>query len=172
LIFTYLPRAVADGDDLEAREHMANAATIAGLGFGNANAGLAHAMGHSFGGLFKQPHGRSVALYLPYTMEFTLNAGAGRYGDLARFAGLTRETGEQAAGRLFVERVRALQRSLGQPLSVSEMGINRDDYISALEKLCDFAEMDTQMLGIPRVPERGELEQLFTCAYDGSAVEF
>ena len=172
LIFTYLPRAVADGDDQEAREHMANAAAIAGLGFGNANAGLAHAMGHSFGGFFKQPHGRSVALYLPYTMEFTLNAGAGRYGDLARFAGLTGERDEQKAGRLLIERVRALQRSLGQPLSVEEMGIGRDAYLSAMETLCDFAEMDTQMLGIPRVPDRGELAQLFTCAYDGSPVEF
>ena len=47
LVFDYLERAVVDGNDLEAREHMGNAAAIAGLGFGNANLGLAHAMGHS-----------------------------------------------------------------------------------------------------------------------------
>ncbi len=53
LVFDYLPRAVANGaNDPEAREHMANAATIAGLGFGNSYAALAHAMGHSFWGLY------------------------------------------------------------------------------------------------------------------------
>jgi alcohol dehydrogenase class IV len=175
LIFTYLPRAVANPDDAEAREHMANAATIAGLGFGNANLGLAHAMGHSLGGLFKQPHGRTVSLFLPYTIEFTLNvegAGLARYGELARFASLTTEPNAQAAGQLLVEQLRGLYQQLGQPTRVAALGIQREDYLAALEQLCDYAEMDTQILSAPRIPERAELEQLLMCAYDGSAVAF
>ena len=80
---------------------------IAGLGFGNSNLGLAHAMGHSFGALFKQPHGRAVSLYLPYTIDFTVNARLGRYADIARFVGCT-DSRDEAAGRMLVEKVREL----------------------------------------------------------------
>jgi alcohol dehydrogenase class IV len=58
LIFRHLPRVYEDGSDEEAREKMANAATLAGLGFGNSMAGLAHSMGHALGGVFHTPHGR------------------------------------------------------------------------------------------------------------------
>lgn len=172
LVFRYLPRAVADGHDLEAREHLANAATIAGLGFGNANLGLAHAMGHSFGGLFKRPHGRSVALFLPYIMDYTLNSGYTRYADLARFAGVSQADDDLAAGRDLIAQLRDLQRRVGQPTCAADMDIDEDTYRAALETLCDYAEMDTQILAAPRVPDRQELEQLFLCAYSGEAVEF
>ncbi len=88
LIFEYLPRAYADGSDREAREHMHNAATIGGIGFGNSQATLAHCMGHALGALFHVPHGRAVALFLPYTIEFTANGGGSRYADIARALGL------------------------------------------------------------------------------------
>ena len=172
LVFRYLERAVADGSDLEAREHLANAATIAGLGFGNANLGMAHAMGHSFGGLFKQPHGRSVSLFLPYVMEFTLNTGYSRYADLARFAGVSQADDDLHAGRDLIEHLRRLQASVGQPACVEAMDIDKDTYTGLLETLCDYAEMDTQILAAPRIPDRGELEQLFTCAYQGVGVDF
>ncbi len=173
LVFDYLPRAVADGkDDLEAREKMGNAATIAGLGFGNANLGLAHAMGHSLGALFKQPHGRVVALFLPYTMEFTVNGGLGRYGDLARFAGLTESRDEEEAGHVLVDKVRALEEAVGQPTSIAALGVDRDEFEAALERLCDHAEMDTQYFTAPRIPERDELERIFRYAYDGKAIDF
>lgn len=171
LVFRYLERAVRDGSDLEAREHLANAATIAGLGFSNANLGMAHAMGHSFGGLFKQPHGRSVSLFLPYVMDFTLNNNYARYADLARFAGVSQADDDQRAGRDLVEQLRALQTRVGQPTRVADMDIEEGTYRDALGTLCDYAEMDTQILAAPRVPDRAELEQLFVCAYQGEAVE-
>ncbi len=90
LIFEYLPRAVADGSDLEARTHTQNAATIAGLGFGNSMAALAHGMGHALGGVFHVPHGRAVALFLPYTIEFTARRRLLRYQELAQFLEFTR----------------------------------------------------------------------------------
>jgi alcohol dehydrogenase class IV len=172
LIFAYLERAVTNGpSDKEARERMANAAAIAGLGFGNSNAALAHAMGHSFGGLFKQPHGRTVALFLPYTMEFTILGGAGRYTDIARLVGLPCDD-EETAGRALVERVRALERAVGQPTSIAELGIGEADFREAMERLCDHAENDTQILAAPRIPERDELERLFAYAYAGRPVDF
>lgn len=172
LVFDYLERAVQDGNDLEARGRMGNAASIAGLGFGNSNLGLAHAMGHSFGALFKQPHGRCVALFLPYITEFTVNAGLGRYLDIARFAGLTDGHDPEEAGRLLVARIRALEEAVGQPTSIAALGIGRADFEAALPKLIEHAEQDTQFFTAPRIPESEELAQMFEYIYEGRAVDF
>ena len=151
LVFTYLQRAVADGaHDAEAREHMANAATIAGMGFGNSWAALAHSLGHSFGGYFKVPHGRIVGLFLPYTMEFTANAGAGRYGELARHVGFTDSADEAAGTQLLVEKVRELERAVGQPMTIADLGISAADLEAALPKLVEHAEMDNALFASSR----------------------
>ncbi len=172
LVFDYLVRAVADGNDLEAREHMGNAATIAGLGFGNANLGLAHAMGHSFGALFKQPHGRAVALYLPYTIDYTANAGLGRYSDIARFVGLTDSREEEEGARLLAAKVRELEQSVAQPMSIAAFGIDRADFHRLLPKLIEYAEQDTQFFTAPRIPESEELAQMFEYVYEGKPIDF
>ena len=173
LVFDYLPRAVANGaEDMEAREHMANAATIAGLGFGNSYAGLAHALGHSFGGYFKIPHGRTVGLFLPYTMEFTLNQGSSRYGDIARFMGMTASDDETVGGKLLVEKIRTLEELIGQPTTISQMGITEADFQAALPTIVPNAEIDNGILAAPRMPETEELQQLFEYAYTGRLVDF
>ena len=172
LVFDYLERAVVDGSDFEARDKMGVAASIAGLGFGNANAALAHAMGHSFGALFKQPHGRCVALFLPYTMDFTNNANLGRYWDIARFVGLTDDHDEQAGGRLLIEKVRELMRAVGQPRSIEAFGISRADFGANLAKLIEHAEQDTQFFTAPRIPETEELAQIFEYVYEGRPIDF
>ena len=173
LVFEFLERAYCDGaNDVQAREKMGVAATIAGLGFGNANLGLAHAMGHSFGALFKRPHGRSVSLFLPYVSEFSINTGSGRYGDIARFVGLTTDRNEESAGRLLVQRIRDLERTVEQPQRMADFGIAPADFEDALEQLCDHAEQDTQFFTAPRIPEREELEKLFHYVYEGRAIDF
>lgn len=175
MVFQYLPRVYADPHDMEAREHMANAATIAGLGFGNSLAGLAHAMGHAFGATFKIPHGRTVALFLPYVMEFTaaLPAEVTRYPDLAHALRLPEATADAAtATAAVIAAIRALERRVEQPLTVAEMDIPRDRYEAALEQMCVFAEGDGTITVNARVPERPELIRLFRCAYDGQTVDF
>jgi alcohol dehydrogenase class IV len=173
LVLGYLERAYCNGEnDAEAREKMANAATLAGLGFGNANLGLAHAMGHSFGAYFKKPHGRAVALFLPYIMEFSANGGAGRYGEMARFVGLTESRDEETGARLLIDRVRSLQQAVEQPMSMAAMGVSATDFEDALETLCDHAGSDTQFFTAPRIPEPEELERLFHAAYTGTPVTF
>ncbi|MGC8782121.1 MAG: iron-containing alcohol dehydrogenase [Anaerolineae bacterium] len=166
LVFDYLPRAVADGSDLEAREKMAVAATIAGLGFGNSMAGLAHAMGHAFGAVFHRPHGAAVGLYLPYTIEFIAAAGLGRYADIAYSLRLPADDGSAAATAL-VGAIRELMRRIGAATTAAEMGIAADEHEAALERLCDLAEGDTQIVTSPRVPEREELAALFRAAHEG-----
>jgi acetaldehyde dehydrogenase/alcohol dehydrogenase len=171
MVFDYLPRAVADGSDREAREKMANAATIAGLGFGNSMAALAHALGHALGAVFHQPHGRCVGLLLPYTVEFVANGGAGRYADIAYTLRLP-HTDEASAAAALAAAIRCLSRQIGQPTSIVEMSVPQPDFEAALERLCDFTEMDTQIVMSARIPSREELVALYRYAHVGKAVDF
>jgi alcohol dehydrogenase class IV len=171
LVFKYLPKAYANGDDTEARERMHNAAAIAGLGFINSMCSLAHAMGHSCGGAFHIPHGRAVSLFLPYTMEFAANADNLRYADIAHFIGLD-GLGAQQQTRQLIAAVRDLENGLRSNTTVASLGIARDDYTAAMEMILDHAENDTQIVASPRQPDRAELEQLFWCAYEGKHVDF
>ena len=176
MTFAYLPRAVVaaedvTGSDAEAREKMANAAAIAGLGFGNAMAALAHAMGHALGSVFDQPHGRAVGLFLPYTIEFVAQIEAERYGEIAYALRLPAEGGKGGADAL-VAAIRGLMREIGAPTSVAETGIDAGAYEASLERLCDLAEGDTQIVISARIPTREELAALFRYAYDGRQVEF
>jgi len=171
LVFTFLPRAYADGNDAEAREKMHNAAAIAGLGFINSLTALAHAMGHAFGGAFHVPHGRAVSLFLPYTMEFAANGGNARYADIARFIGLD-GLGEEQLTRRLIAAVRDLENGLQSNTNIASLGIAREDFVRALPTLLDHAENDTSITANSRVPERAELEQVFWCAYDGKHVDF
>lgn len=174
LVFTYLPRAYEDPDDLEAREHMANAATLGGLGFINSWASLAHAMGHAFGGFFKLPHGRSVSLFLPYTLEYMAKMPEmTRFGDIAHTLHLdVDDRDEIASAQAVIAAIRALQQQVGQPQTVAEAGIERAKYESMLEQLCEFAEGDGTFISGVRIPEREDLTRLFQYAYDGRTIDF
>ncbi len=171
LIFRYLPLAYADGSDAEAREKMHNAAAIAGLGFINSLTGLAHAIGHAFGGVFHIPHGRAVSLFLPYTMEFAVNGGMHRYADLARFIGIEFRDAE-AGARQFIQAVRDLESRLESNTNIASLGVARADYVAALETMMDHAENDSSIVASPRQPDRAELEKIFWYAYEGKPVDF
>lgn len=174
LVFDYLPRAYHEPHDEVAREHMANAATLAGLGFGNSWASLAHAMGHTFGGFFKVAHGRSVSLFLPYTLEYMAQeAEMTRFRDIAHALRLPEgDADEPTAAKAVVAAIRELHQQVDQPLTAEAVGIDRNDYESKLEILCEFAEGDSQFISGVRIPEREDLERLFLCAFDGQTVDF
>ncbi|HHS98341.1 MAG TPA: iron-containing alcohol dehydrogenase [Chloroflexi bacterium] len=171
IVFQYLPRAVEDGSDMEARERMHNAATCAGLGFGNSMASIAHAMGHVLGAVFHVPHGRAVGLFLPYTVEFIAREAPDRFAELARLLGLTEGEGEPAA-RALAQGLRDLARRIGNPLSLAEAGIDQGAFEAQLDKLVDDAFNDTQMVTVARSPSYDELRQLFVYAYEGRAIDF
>ena len=174
LIFQYLPRAYADPHDMEAREHMANAATLGGLGFINSWASLAHAMGHAFGGNFHLPHGRSVSIFLPYTLEYIAQAPElTRFRDIAHALRLPEgDEDEPTAARAVITAIRDLQQRLDQPLTVAATGVSREDYEAKLEELVEFAEGDGTFISAVRIPEREDLERLFLYAYDGRTIDF
>ena len=171
IVFQYLPRAVEDGSDMEARERMHNAATCAGLGFGNSMASIAHAMGHVLGAVFHVPHGRAVGLFLPYTVEFIAREAPDRFAELARLLGLTEGEGEPAA-RALAQGLRDLARRIGNPLSLAEAGIDQGAFEAQLDKLVDDAFNDTQMVTVARSPSYEELRRLFVYAYEGREIDF
>jgi alcohol dehydrogenase class IV len=170
-VFEFLPRAVADGSDMEARERMHNAATCAGLGFGNSMASLAHAMGHALGAIFHIPHGRAVSLFLPYAIEFAAVTAPERYAELGATLGLLKGTPGEVALSM-AERVRTLSQKIGNPTSVGEASVGRQDYEMQIDKLMDDAFNDTQMVTAPRAPTYEELRQIFLYAYDGRSIDF
>ena len=171
LVFRYLPRAVADGADTEARERLHNAATAAGLGFGNAMASTAHAMGHVLGALFHVPHGRAVGLFLPYTIEFAAREAPERFAELAGFAGCAVTQGEEGA-RALAGRIRELIHQVGNPTCVADLPLERAAYYAQVDKMVDDAFNDTQIVTAVRTPSYDDLRRLFIHAYDGRPVDF
>ncbi|GJM40928.1 MAG: hypothetical protein DHS20C20_12100 [Ardenticatenaceae bacterium] len=173
MVYKYLPRAVADGpNDEEAREKMANAASIAGITLGNSQVALAHALGHSAGALFKTiPHGRITAIFLPYTIEFVANGGVGRYADLAAMIGQPTDDEAEAAKNL-VSATRDLMRQIDLPISLQEAGISAADLEENMETLVEHVMIDTNTLMSRRIPEFDEIEKLFQYAFDGRSVDF
>jgi alcohol dehydrogenase class IV len=123
MIFANLPRAYEHGDDLAAREAMAIAAFQAGLAFTKAYVGYVHAFSHKIGGMYGVPHGLANAITLPYVLDFLASEPAvqARLAELAVAIGDGSANGDagtasQAAlARRFVERVRALNRTVGIP---------------------------------------------------------
>jgi alcohol dehydrogenase class IV len=173
LVFEFLPRAYKDGSDIEARTHLQNAATIAGLGFGNSMAALAHGMGHALGAVFHLPHGRCVAVVLPYTIEYCMGGepGSTRYLELARFIGLpTRD--EQEAGFGLAEAVRRLMVEVQQPLTLESCGISQADLETNLSLLVQNALTDSQTIMSTRIPEWSDLEMLFQACWSGKKIDF
>lgn len=171
LVFRYLLRAYRDGSDQEARTGMMHAATLASMSFGNAMAGLAHSMAHALGALFHLPHGRTVGLCLPYTMEYLAETEAEKYAEIGRSAGIVGDSQLQIT-RTLVAQIRSLAQSLGQPLSVREAGIEPGLYEESLPALVERAENEVTTVTVARVPDGSELNQLFRCAYAGENVDF
>jgi len=171
LVFQYLPRAVKDGNDMEARERMHNAGCIAGIGYINALAAMAHAAGHSLGALFHIPHGRAVGLFLPYTIEFIGEAREELWAEIAYAVKLEIPKGEKAA-TVLAQAIRGLARSINQPLSIKEMGIPLDSFNKAMGKLIDNVMADGTLIVSARIPNVAETEKFFGYVYEGKSIDF
>jgi alcohol dehydrogenase class IV len=173
LVFQYLRRAYRNGSDAEARQRMQNAACIAGLGFGNSMAALAHGLGHALGAVFHIPHGRAVILALPYTIEYCVRGepGSTRYAELARFLELPHGSEFEAASAL-AQAIRVLQRDLISPCSLVECGVTRAMLEGELTLLVDNASNDTQTVTSTRIPDTEEMKRLFRAMQAGEAIDF
>lgn len=141
MISKYLPVAVEEPTNADARNGMAVAQYIAGMAFSNVGLGLVHGMAHPMGSLFDVPHGVANALLLPTIMEFNMPACLDKYPEIAKamgvdISGMTREQASQAA----CEAVKALSVRVGIPQHLSELGITAKDIPAlaqqAIEDVC------------------------------------
>ncbi len=180
LVFEYLPRAVRDGGDLEARTRLHNAACMAGLAFANAFVGVNHALAHSLGARFHLPHGRANAVLLPYVVRYnaslpskfmpfpnvTAYVAPEKYAAVAasmNWGGAT--VGERVD--LLVTRLVELLRACGLPTTIAEAGIARDAFEAALPDVIQAACDDISLRSNPRMPLVHELEAILRRAYAG-----
>ena len=171
LVFQYLRKAVSDGNDMEAREKMHNAGCIAGIGFINSLAAMAHATGHSLGALFHVPHGRAVGLFLPYTIEFIGEGREELWAEIAYAVGLEVPKGKRAAA-ILAQAIRGLAHDINQPLSIRETGISLDSFKKAMEKLIDNVMADGSLIVSARIPNAAETERFFNYTYEGKSIDF
>jgi alcohol dehydrogenase class IV len=171
LVFQDLQRAVEDGNDMEARERMHNAACMAGIGFTNSLTAMAHATGHSLGAVFHTPHGRAVGLFLPYTIEYIGDAREELWAEIAYAIRLEVPKGKKAA-TILTQAIRELASSINQPLSIKETGISLDSFNKATEKLIDNIMADGSLIVSARIPNVAETEKFLRYAYDGKNIDF
>jgi alcohol dehydrogenase class IV len=170
----YLPKAHKNGDDLEVRKEMQNAAILGGMSFGNSMAGLGHSTGHALGALFHVPHGRAVGLFLPYTMEYLINGSeetTAKYAEIARFCRIASGSDKECAKAL-AARIRALAKEIGQPLSVKDCGIDKAKYEESIPGLIDRALNEVMTMTVTRVPGEEDLGKIFRYAYEGKSIDF
>jgi len=176
MVFQWLPRACEEGSDMVAREKMQNAATIAGLGFGNSNTGLSHALGHAIGAVFHIPHGRAIGISLPYSLEYIAShpplANAPdpveRLAEAARVVGIDAGSHPEAVETL-IQEIRGLAREIGEPLSLSETGISESQMTQDRETLILVCSKDPNLYTMPCHCEENDIRGLFEKMWDGTA---
>ncbi|MFN3077837.1 MAG: iron-containing alcohol dehydrogenase [Alphaproteobacteria bacterium] len=170
----WLPVACRDGSNLMAREKMQNAATIAGLGFGNSNTGLSHALGHSAGAVFHLSHGRAIGIALPYSLTYIASNPpiqgvpdpVERLAVLARFVGIQNPSPKDAVDA-FIGRVRSIQKEIGEPLCLRDAGITEDRMMREIDTLVRIAEKDPNMYTTPCECKGKALRDLFELMWGG-----
>ncbi|MBV9915793.1 MAG: bifunctional acetaldehyde-CoA/alcohol dehydrogenase [Solirubrobacterales bacterium] len=180
LILDALPRAYRQGDDVEARTAMANAATIAGLAFSNAFVGVNHALAHAVGAHFGIAHGRANAIFLPHVLRYNASlpskfmpapgysayVAPDKYAQIAWVLGLGGKTEAERRRRLFA-RVEQLLEEVDEPRSLMAAGVPREEFEAALPELARLAFADPSIRTNPRIPLVRELVELLQQAYDG-----
>lgn len=123
LIFTHLERACGDGQDKEARTALAIGSLYGGMCLGPVNTAAVHALAYPLGSRYKTAHGLSIALLLPYVLDFNLPAAESRLARIARAIGVTDGGPEKAGAQACVSAIRQWLTGLGIPGRLSAIGI-------------------------------------------------
>ena len=164
IIQKYLPEAVANGHNVEARTKMVEGEMLAGMAFNNANLGYVHAMAHQLGGQYDAPHGVCCALMLPVVEEWNIIACPDRFAKLAEIMGYdtTGMTTMEAAHKS-IDGMRELAKAIGIPDSIKAIGAKPEDF----ELMAENALKDGNAFSNPRKGTKEEVIKLFQKAYDG-----
>ena len=181
LIFEYLPEAYEHGDNVKARDHMANASTIAGMAFANAFLGVCHSMAHKLGAYHHIPHGIANALLINYVLQYNASEKPvkmgtfpqyeyphtlEKYADAARALGIDGKDDKEVFKKL-LDKLTDLKHRIGIKDSIREYGIEEKDFLKTLDEMTENA-FDDQCTGAnPRYPLMSEIKKLYLMAYYG-----
>ena len=182
VIFEYLPRAYDNGQtDIEAREKMANAATMAGMAFANAFLGVCHSMAHKLGAFHHLPHGVANALMIEEVIRFNSSEAPvkmgtfsqydhphtmARYAEIAEYLGCAGENDAQSVENL-IAKINELKARVGIKDTIKDYGIDEKDFLDRLDDMVEQA-FDDQCTGAnPRYPLMSEIKQMYLNAYYG-----
>ena len=182
VIFEYLPRAYDNGQvDVEAREKMANAATMAGMAFANAFLGVCHSMAHKLGAFHHLPHGIANALMIEEVLRFNASEAPvkmgtfsqydhphtlARYAEVADYLGLGGKNDSEKLENL-IKAVNTLKERVGIKKTIRDYNIDEADFLARLDDMTEQA-FDDQCTGAnPRYPLMSEIKQMYLDAYYG-----
>jgi acetaldehyde dehydrogenase/alcohol dehydrogenase len=183
IIFKYLPRAYDNGTtDVEAREKMANAATMAGMSFANAFLGVCHSMAHKLGAFYHLPHGVANALMIDEVIRFNsaevpVKMGTfpqydhphtlERYAEVAESLGIKGKNDAEKVENL-IAAVDELKERVGIKKTIKDYGVDEKEFLNRLDEMSEQA-FDDQCTGAnPRYPLISEIKQMYLNAYYGT----
>ena len=158
----YLPKAVENGNDVEAREMMAYAQNVAGMAFSNAGLGMVHAMAHALGGFYNLPHGVCNGVLLPCVLEYNgqFPETHERFEKIGEALGIAGLSGADAV-RAVVCNIRGLGAKVGIPSGLGKLNnVNRGDFPS----LARLALADTCMTANIRTPSLEDVIKVYETA--------
>lgn len=181
MVFKYLKQAYDDGNNIEAREKMHNASTMAGMAFGNAFLGISHSMAHKVGGLYHIPHGRINAILLPHVVRYNgikpdklsmwpkydYYKANQKYYELAIAIGLKPKTIDEGV-ELFAKACFDLGVSLNIKMSFKDQNTPENHFLENVENLAYLAYEDQCSTANPRQPMVEDMIEILKNAYYGN----
>ena len=179
LVFDYLEKST-NTPDMESREKMHNASTMAGMAFANAFLGICHSVAHKIGGEYGIPHGRTNAILLPHIIRYNAKDPQKHamfpkydyfradtdYADIAKFLGLKGETTEELVEALATA-VYELGKKVGIDMNLKAQGVTQEILDSTVDRMAELAYEDQCTTANPKEPLISELKQIIVDAYKG-----
>lgn len=153
LTLLYLPQAVEQPDNLEAREAMAKACLLAGMAFSQTRTAAAHSISYPLTLLHDVPHGIACSITLPALMTENARADSGRMFKIAQLFGA--HSARQAS-----EVLTSFMKSIGIPTRLSEIGLRAQDLPAIVERSVTRGRMDNNLRVYSPAEVQGILESL------------
>ena len=181
IVFDYLEKSVKT-PDMESREKMHNASTMAGMAFANAFLGICHSIAHKIGGEYGIPHGRTNAILLPHIIRYNAKDPQKHamfpkydyfradtdYADIAKFLGLKGETTEELVEALATA-VYELGKKVGIDMSLKAQGVTQQTLDTTVDRMAELAYEDQCTTANPKEPLISELKGIIIEAYNEKA---
>ncbi|EIW9707668.1 bifunctional acetaldehyde-CoA/alcohol dehydrogenase [Enterococcus faecalis] len=179
LVFDHLENSVKR-PDMESREKMHNASTMAGMAFANAFLGICHSIAHKIGGEYGIPHGRTNAILLPHIIRYNAKDPSKHamfpkydyfradtdYADIAKFLGLKGNTTAELVEALATA-VADLGKSVGIDMNLKAQGVSQEKLDTTVDRMAELAYEDQCTTANPKEPLISELKQIILDAYVG-----